>query len=168
MNVRLLGVSNDDLPAIERWLNADHVRPTWGDPVENIRILREPPGEGQWRAVIETDGRKVGLVLWQHPSRRELDEAGLFDVPESVLDIDVMIGEPAEMGRGLGTAAIRLVAAAALSDPAVPFVIAAVRLDNHASRRAFAKAGFLRDRDFDDGPGGRHVLMVRRREGTGA
>ena len=164
MSVGLLEVTDADLPLIERWLNADHVRPAWGDPVDNIRLLREPPAAGHWRAVIEADGRKVGLVLWQHPTRRELDEAGLFDIPESVIDIDILIGERTETGRGVGTAAIRLVADAALADPAVPFVIAATALDNLASQRAFAKAGFHMDREFDDIPSGRYRLMVRRRE----
>ena len=167
MKVRLLDVTNDDLPLIEKWLNADHVRPFWGDPQENFRMMREPPADGHWRAVIESDGRQVGLVLWQHPTRRELDEAGLFDIPESVVDIDIMIGEIAESGKGAGSAAIRLVAETVLADPAVPFVIAAAAIDNPASQRAFAKAGFRKDREFDDVPNGRYVLMVRRCHVTG-
>lgn len=163
MNVRLLDVTTDDLPLIEQWLYDEHVRSAWGDPETNARMLCDPPADGHWRAIIETDGRKVGLVLWQHPTRQELDEAGLIDIPESVIDIDIMIGEPTEVGRGVGSAAIRLVANAVLSDPAVPFVIAATLIDNLASQRAFAKAGFRSDREFDDVPSGRCVLMVRHR-----
>ncbi len=166
MKVRLLEVTNDDLPLIEQWLRADHVRSTWGDPDANVRLLRDSPADGHWRALIEVDGRKVGLVLWQHPTRQELDEAGLIDLPESVMDIDIMIGERTEVGRGVGSTAIRLVAEAALSDPAVPFVIAATLLDNLASQRAFAKADFRNDREFDDVPSGRCVLMVRHRQET--
>jgi RimJ/RimL family protein N-acetyltransferase len=165
MEVRLLDVTDSDLPLIERWLREDHVRGYWGEPEENARLLREPPPNGSWRAVIEADGRKVGLVLWQHPTRRELDEAGLHDVPESVVDIDIMIGEVADVGRGVGAATIRMVAEAALADSTVPFVIAATLIENQASQRAFAKAGFRNDREFDDVPSGRCVLMVRRREG---
>jgi len=164
MVVRLLDVTRSDLPLIERWLRADHVRRYWGEPEENTRLLREPPAGGSWRAIIEADGRKVGLVLWQHPTRRELDEAGLLDVPESVIDIDIMIGEAADVGRGVGPAAIRIVAESALEDSTVPFVMAATLVENRASHRAFAKAGFRDDREFDDVPSGRCVLMVRRRE----
>lgn len=57
MNLRLRDVTDDDLPQIERWLRADHVRETWGDPETNSRLLREPPSDGHWRAVIEVDGR---------------------------------------------------------------------------------------------------------------
>jgi RimJ/RimL family protein N-acetyltransferase len=42
--------------------------------------------------------------------------------------------------------------------------MACARLDNLASKRAFAKAGFRRDREFDDVPNGLHVLMVRHRQ----
>jgi RimJ/RimL family protein N-acetyltransferase len=168
-DLRLRDVGNDDLPLIERWLQTDHVRSTWGDPAANVRLLRTSPASGNWRAIIEAEGCAVGLVLWQHPTRQELDLAGLTDIPSSVIDIDVMIGEPAAVGRGSGSGAIRLVVDAALSDPAVPFVMACAQLDNLASRRAFAKAGFREDREFDDVPYGRHVLLVRHRhEGRGA
>jgi aminoglycoside 6'-N-acetyltransferase len=164
VDVRLTAVGPEDLALIELWLNSEEVRRYWGDPEENIRLFRAPPAPGAWRAIIETGGRKVGLVLWQHPTRRELDEAGLFDLPESVIDIDIMIGEKAETGRGVGSAAIRMVAGIALADASVPFVIASAEVDNQASQRAFAKAGFEIDREFDDVPGGRYVLMVKHRQ----
>ncbi|MBM3290366.1 MAG: acetyltransferase [Candidatus Hydrogenedentes bacterium] len=162
MAVTLVDATDGDVPIIERWLCADHVRRFWGEPAENSRLLRRPP-PGAHHALIVADGRKIGLVVRQHPSRRELDDAGLHDIPESVIDIDIMIGEPGAVGRGAGPNAIRLAAGEALADPRVPFVIAATSLDNTASRRAFAKAGFLEDREFDDVPNGRYVLLVRRR-----
>ncbi len=164
MNLGLRDLKNDDLSLIERWLHADHVCSTWGDPEANLQSLRDAPPDGSRRAIIEADGLEVGLVLWQHPTRRELDEAGLCDIPESVIDIDIMIGEFEAVGLGLGSTAIRLVAETALSDPTVPFLMACARLDNLASQRAFAKAGFRKDREFDDVPNGRYVLMVRHRQ----
>lgn len=157
MDVRLVEVTGEHRPLLERWLRAEHVRRYWGEPEINGRLLREPP-PGQRRAVIVADGRPVGLVLWQHPSREELDEAGLEDVPESVVDLDIMIGEVDAVGRGIGPEAIRRVAGEALADPAVPYVIAAVESTNPASRRALEKAGFRHDRDFEEtacGPGER-------------
>jgi RimJ/RimL family protein N-acetyltransferase len=163
MNVCLRDLTNGDLSLIERWLRADHVHRTWGDPDTNLQSLRHAPPDGSRRAIIEADGLEVGLVLWQHPTRRELDEAGLCDIPESAVDIDIMIGELEAVGLGLGPTAIRLVAETALSDPTVPFLMACARLDNLASQRAFAKAGFRKDREFDDVPEGRYALMVRHR-----
>lgn len=164
MNLSLLALTQADLPRIERWLGADHVRRYWGDPQVNLALLREAPVPGHGRAVIEADGRKVGLVLWQHPTRAELDQAGLFDLSERAIDIDIMIGEVDALGRGIGAAAIDRVAQAALADPDVPFVMAAAHVHNSASQRAFVKAGFRRDREFDDDPYGPHVLMLRTRD----
>lgn len=164
--MRLLDVTAEDFPLIGRWLRGEHVRRFWGEPEENLRLVRERP-EGARMAVIENEDRKVGLVVWQHPSRRELDEAGLHDIPETVIDIDIMIGEAEALGQGLGPAAIRRAADEALADPGVPFVMAATMIENRASLRAFAKAGFTREREFDDVLCGRCVLMAlmtRRRE----
>lgn len=161
--LRLRDIEEEDLALVGKWLDAAHVRGAWGDPGEVLRLLEKPPAAGHWRAIIEADGKKVGLVLWQHPTREELALAGLADIPETVIDIDIMVGEAGAVGLGIGSSAIRLVAEAALSDPNVPFVIACASLGNIASQRAFAKAGFCREREFDDFPEGRYVLMVRRR-----
>jgi len=149
-----------DAPLIRRWLEADHVRAFWGEPETNARLLA-PPAPGEWRAIILAEARAVGLVIWRHPTRQELDQAGLTEIPATAIDLDIMLGEDQARGRGLGAAAIALVAERALADPAVPLVIAAVMAGNQASLRAFAKAGFQPEREFDEPPGGRHVLMAR-------
>lgn len=164
MNIHLCPLNESDFSLIEAWLNAAHVRERWGDPEEILESLCLPLPSGYWRAIIEVGGRKVGLVLWQHPTRKELDVAGLTDIPTSVIDIDIMIGERDAVGRGIGSSAIRIVAEQALADPSVPFLIGCAAPDNLASQRAFAKAGFQCDREFDDVPNGIHVLMVRHRQ----
>lgn len=163
MDIRIRNLAKRDLPMLGQWLNAEHVRGAWGDPEANLRLLSEPPAGGHWRAIIEADGRAVGLVMWQHPTREELDVASLNDIPTSVIDIDIMIGEIDALGRGIGSGAIRLVAEAVLSDPAVPFVIGCAHVDNHVSQGAFRKAGVRKDREFDDVPNGLYALMVRDR-----
>jgi aminoglycoside 6'-N-acetyltransferase len=163
--VRLIDMTGEDLPLVEKWLRAGHVRRFWGEPEKSFGLLRDPPANTT-RALIEADGRKVGLVLWQHPARAELDAAGLGDIPASVIDIDIMIGERDATGKGVGAAAIRLAAERALTDPAVPFVMAGTEVQNEASLRAFAAAGFHREREFDDAEGGRFVLMIRHRSST--
>ena len=62
-SVRLRDLTADDLPLVERWLRADHVRLRWCKPEQSLRLLSEAPAGGRWRAVIEDDGRPVGLVL---------------------------------------------------------------------------------------------------------
>ncbi|MBI3155698.1 MAG: GNAT family N-acetyltransferase [Burkholderiales bacterium] len=163
-SVGLRDFTTADLPLVARWLRDDRARSAWGDPDANLCMLREPACSGQWRAIVEAGGRAVGLMLWQNPTREELDLAGLGDIPTSVIDIDILIGEAGARGRGLGPAAIGLVAEAVLADPAVPLLIACASVDNRASQRAFAKAGFVALRIFDDVPQGPHWLLRRGRQ----
>ena len=105
MDVHLVDVTHADLPLIDGWLSAEHVRRYWGDPKENKLLVRDPPPDTHL-AIIQADGTKVGVVVWQHPTRQELDEVGLNDIPETVIDLDIMIGEFEEIGRGVGSAAM--------------------------------------------------------------
>ena len=163
MGLHLRAMTHDDLPQIKRWLYADHVRDVWGDPEAHVVLLGEAPRPGAWRAVMEADGKAIGLVLWQHPSRAELDAAGLVEIPTSVIDIDIMIGETRALGQGFGTDAIRQMTEMALSNAKVPYVMACARWDNYASQRAFSKAGFRHVRSFDELSEGPYVLMIRER-----
>ena len=99
------------------------------------------------------------------PHAPELDEAGLTGIPVSLMDIGMMIGERAAVRMRVRSAATRLVAEAASSDPAVPFVVACAQMDNLASGGALARAGFRSDRELDDLPNRRYPLMVRHGQG---
>jgi len=129
----------------------------------NLRLLGASPASGSGRDLIDADGWKIGIVLWLHPRREQLDLAGRTDIPASVIDIDIVIGEVAALQRGDVSNAIRLVAETALSDAGIPFVMAPARLKNPDSQRAFAETGFRRGWEFEDLPSGLHVLMVRHR-----
>lgn len=160
--VRLVPYAAADEALLARWLRQNHVRRWWGEPEETERELAAA-GDRLRRTIIEADGEPVGLFVWGHPTRAELDEAGLAEVPASVVDVDIMIGESGAVGRGIGSAALRLLAAQALSDPATPYLIAATAAGNDASLRAFFKAGFAVARTFDDPAAGPCLLLRRGR-----
>jgi len=148
--VRLVSITKQDVALIERWLRAPHVRRWWGEPDEAVGETEAKLGvEG--RALIEVDGRKVGLVIWGHPSR------------EDAIDLDVMIGELDAVGHGVGREALRQAIDRIFNDPAVPYVIGATSADNAPARAAAQKAGFDTSREFEDPSSGRYVLGVRRR-----
>ncbi|MCF8054332.1 MAG: GNAT family N-acetyltransferase [Deltaproteobacteria bacterium] len=163
MKVSLREIISSDIPLIESWLEAEHVRRFWSVPATNLCKLCHPTDKDHWSALVEFDCRAVGLVCWQHPTQEELDDAGLFDIPATVIDIDIMIGDVTKIGRGLGTGIISLVANIGLSNPCVPFLIAVIMKKNYASQRAFLKAGFHVDREFDDIISGQCILLVRHR-----
>jgi len=48
------------------------------------------------------DGVPAGYLSWQTPPRDELEAVGLADLPEDLMDIDILIGEPELIDCGVG------------------------------------------------------------------
>jgi aminoglycoside 6'-N-acetyltransferase len=162
-NVRLVDATQDDLGYVARWLCALHVSLWWGD-AEDVYPELEASIAEPGHAMIEVDGRKVGFVVWAHPSREELDDAGLTDIPTEVVDLDMLIGEPDMLGKGIGWQTMRLAAERALSEnPGAPFVIGATSDKNSAALGAALNAGFDVSRTFGE-EDDRYVLAVYRRK----
>ncbi len=99
--------------------------------------------------MILSEGTPVGYLCWQKPSREEKEAAGLTDLPEGLIDIDIMIGEPSFLGHGIAGKALVLLMAR-LRDAGVTTVGLGTSLSNRAAIRAFEKAGFRRFREFED------------------
>jgi len=71
------------------------------------------------------------------------DLAGLIAAPSAALSIDYLIGEPALLGRGFGSAMIRAAIESIWRDhPNAPSIIVPVSSANIASCRALERAGF--------------------------
>jgi len=150
-----------DLPLLERWLRSPHVVRWWGtqDP-QLTKVARQSMNTD---AVITAEGKPVGYLCWQTPSPSELADVGLTDLPEDLVDIDILIGEPEFLGRGIGPRALVLLLAK-LRGEGVGFAGLGTSTSNRAAIRAFEKAGFRPFRDFDDpefGPCRYMVAQVR-------
>ncbi len=138
-----------------RWLRTPHVVRWWGDC--DINRFKDCTIR-----IIEADGHPIGLVCWHTLTRKELDTAGLTQVPEGGADLDILIGEEHWLGRGAGPAALAL--GCALCEAAgAPFCTVCTSLDNLRAMRAYAKAGFLQGPVFDEHGYGPHVMMIRQR-----
>ena len=148
-----------DADLVAGWLRAPHVAEWWGDPQQNLaEVLQRPAGGDD--ALIVADGVPVGYVRWQKPTRAELDTAGLYEIPDTAMDIDIAIGEPSYVGRGVGSRALRQVVAMLAGDTGIPLIMLATSVGNSVAIRAYEKAGFRRLRRFDDPPNGEHWLMA--------
>jgi len=72
-------------------------------------------------------------------------------VEDGVAGVDLLIGEPDLIGRGVGSDALdRFVQDVVFSDPAIHACIADPDAENRASLRVFEKAGFRVVRGFTD------------------
>lgn len=134
-----------DLALIARWLQHAEVARWWGEAPDALAEVARHPADSA--AMIVAGGMPVGYLCWQTPSRAELEAAGLADLPDDLVDIDIMIGEPAMQGRGIGPAALALVLAR-LRARGARLAGAATCLANRRALSAFAKAGLLPYRDF--------------------
>lgn len=130
---------------VEEWLRRPHVARWWGDPKEAIAAVRKHPAPTS--ALILVDSTPIGYLCWQVPRQQELADAGLADLPANLVDIDIMIGEPAALGQGFGPAALSQLLSR-LRDEGVQIVGIATADSNQRAWRAFEKTGFRLHRTF--------------------
>jgi aminoglycoside 6'-N-acetyltransferase len=134
-----------DLSLITTWLSHPHVARWWGEPRRAFSELCKHRLDAE--AIIVVDAKPVGYLCWQSPSQSELKEAGLADLPGDLVDVDIMIGEPDAIGRGVGPEALRQLFEK-LRVRGVRLVGAAAALANKRALGAYAKVGLRPFRDF--------------------
>ncbi|MFI6476436.1 GNAT family N-acetyltransferase [Nonomuraea sp. NPDC050663] len=146
-------LDHDDLPLLKSWLEQPHVARWWNHETSMEAVQRdfgpsvrgEEPGED---LLVFLDGHPLGLVqrsrLADYPEElAPLKE--IVDVPEGAVQIDYLIGDPARVGRGLGTSMIGAVLDRTWSElPQATCVVVPVSAANIASWRALEKAGMRR------------------------
>ena len=140
---------SSDLTLMHRWLNTPHVRHWWYDEGTSYQEIEEkylPRIEGQELVrpfVILHEGGPVGFIQY-YPISAEDDETytGLVGVENST-GVDLFIGEPEYLYRGLGSHVIRrFLSEYVFSDPGVEVCVIGPEPKNVAAIRAYEKAGF--------------------------
>jgi len=130
------------------WLRQPHVARWWGSTQQAMdHATRSVPGT---QALIVADGIPVGYLCWQKPARQELEAAGLTDLPDELVDIDILIGEPDLVGQGVGSQALQLLLAQLRRESAVAFAGLGTSVSNVRAVRAYERAGFRLFREFQD------------------
>jgi len=147
---------------LSEWLRRPHVARWWG---EAEAALAWSPGEadGSGESFILHDQRPVGYVRWQRVLRCDLDAAGLHEVPDGAIDIDILIGEPELTGCGVGSRALSQLLERLWRDPSVPLAGMSASAANESALRAYEKAGFRRRRAYTDPRWGPMWLMIAER-----
>ena len=149
MTVTLRSFRNDTgLDLLARWLQAPHVLKWWNDPEGNLADAKERAPDTH--ALIVAEGRPVGYLRWQRASLPDLTTLGITDIPEGSIDIDILIGEPEFVGKGIGSQALKLLLDRFRVDPAIPLAGMSTAVKNHAAVRAYEKAGFQRRQHYVD------------------
>jgi aminoglycoside 6'-N-acetyltransferase len=129
-----------DLPRLRGWLRTPDALRWWGDPDEQEALLVEDLDNPLMvMRIVSFDGRPFAYAqdyathVWPQPQFAHL--------PHGTRAIDTFIGEPAMIGRGHGSAYLRLLAERLVAEGA-PLVAIDPDVENVRAQRAYAKAGF--------------------------
>jgi RimJ/RimL family protein N-acetyltransferase len=156
--IHFRAIAEVDFPLMTRWLNEPHVQRSYGSggavTLDRVcakygpRVRREEPTDCY---VIEYDGRPVGYVqsyrIADHP-----DYAAQVQVEEGAAGVDLFIGEPHLVGRGLGTVVLRrFTAEVVFAGEGITSCILGPDPGNAAAIRCYEKVGFryLKTREVD-------------------
>ncbi len=130
------------------WLRQSYVARWWGDADEAMAHAEQSSPEAQ--AVVCSNGSPVGYMCWQRLSRQEVEASHLADLPEDMVDIDILIGEPDMLGHGIGSTALQLLLERLRDESLVSFAGVGTSVQNVRAMRAFTRAGFRPFRAFED------------------
>ena len=138
--MRLRPATPDDLELLRRWDEQPHV--VASDPNDDWGWETELARQPDWREqlIAEVDGRPVGFVQIIDPAREDSRYWG--DVPANLRAVDIWIGEEADLGKGYGTAMMRLALERCFAAPGVVAVLVDPLAANTRAHRFFERLGF--------------------------
>lgn len=158
-DVTLTPFSSTEVTLLRHWLVAPHVAAWYLDPESHIEWAANPPTGGN-QALIAVRDQAVGYLRWQAVSREVLDSVGLHEVPAGSVDVDILIGKPEFVGRGIGPKALLVLLSQLRQRRDVPLVGLTTSVQNLSAQRAYTKVGFRMLQEYSPPGYGRCYLMV--------
>lgn len=160
MIVRLRDVALDEADLLEEWSAPEFTAPFnhFGLPARFARQALETAGlvgNDRGTLMVEAGGEPVGTVSWHAVRYGPNSESTAFNIGINLI--------PAARGRGIGSAAQRLLADRLFELTSCNRVEASTDVDNTAEQRSLEKAGFKREgilRGAQHRAGAYHDLVV--------
>jgi aminoglycoside 6'-N-acetyltransferase len=130
------------------WMTEPHWREWWGEPEEELAYVREMvEGRDTTRPFLFTlAGEPVGYIQYwfigHHQNEAWIkDHPWLMDLPAEAIGVDLSIGRPEQLSKGIGAAALRGFVAR-LRDEGYRTIVIDPDPNNARAVRAYRKAGF--------------------------
>lgn len=144
---------------LRAWLATPEAVRWWGDPHEQAELLEADLDEPlMTMRIVCCDGEPFAYA--QHYDVHSWPQSHFAHLPPGSRAIDAFIGEPNMLGRGHGSAFLRLLAEQLVAGGA-PAVAIDPALDNLRARRAYEKAGFHGDAVADTAAGPAWVMTFQ-------
>jgi aminoglycoside 6'-N-acetyltransferase len=150
VRLRPMRDADTDYALLAHWRNLPHVRQWWDpdDPPHTTEQARRECGpairgeEPDRLAIIEVDGVAAGFVQY-YPWAAYADELTAMDLrlPDGAWSLDILIGAPEWLGRGVGSRTVRALCEHLFAVEGAAAVAFGVDRDNARARAAYLKAG---------------------------
>lgn len=146
MRFRFEPVTENDKPMLRDWLSTPDAQAWWGDPDHEIALIYdgEKTGESRGYIVHSGNGPFAYIQSWPcaaQPDAAIADEPWVRDQAPGTLGVDITIGRPDLLGKGLGSQTVRAFCQM-LFDEGAPRLIIDPDASNLRAVRAYEKAGF--------------------------
>jgi aminoglycoside 6'-N-acetyltransferase len=146
--ISFLPVRPDHYPLLRTWLGAPHMQEWWGDPEEELGFIRDMvEGRDTTRPfLIVLDGKPVGYIQYWFVGHHQnepwtRDNPWLLELPSDTVGVDLSIGCPDKLSKGIGSAALAAFVSGLRGQGHSSIIIDPDR-DNARAVRAYGKAGF--------------------------
>ena len=141
-------VERQHYPLLQTWLAAPHMREWWGDPDTELGYIRDMvEGRDTTRPfLIVVKDEPVGYIQYwfvgHHQNEQWVrDHPWLAELPPETIGVDLSIGCPEKVSKGIGSKALAAFVAA-LREEGHETIIIDPDPDNARAVRAYTKAGF--------------------------
>lgn len=130
-----------DVQILRIWDGKPHVIAARGDDGA-FDWESEVPRAVSWREILiaENDGRPIGVTIFIDPAEEESHYWG--EVEADLRAIDVWIGDETALGKGLGTAIMRMAIERCFADRQVKAIIIDPLASNEGAHRFYERLGF--------------------------
>lgn len=140
--IYLRPITDEDTSLIVAWRNSDAVRSRF--------IYREPftvEGHRSWLKNMVETGKAIQTIVCDLETDKPLGSVFLRDVDRkhNKAEYGIFLGEAQARGRGVGTAAAKLLLRYAFCEEKLHRVFLRVLADNAQAIRSYEKAGFVRE-----------------------
>jgi RimJ/RimL family protein N-acetyltransferase len=141
-------VTHGDLPLIRRWLERPHMREWWGEPETELGYIRDMiEGRDTTRPfTFSSGGEPLGYIQYwfigHHQNQTWIaDYPWLAELPSDAVGVDLSIGEPGQLSKGIGSQALRQFSERLVGEGHRTIVIDPDP-ENGRAVRAYQKAGY--------------------------
>lgn len=140
--IYLRPMEDGDTADIVRWRNSDAVRMRF-----IYRGLFTEQSHREWIRTMVDTGRVVQMMICESKTDRAVGSVYIRDIDRTHHkgEYGIFIGEDAARGRGIGTAAARLMIRYAFGELGLHRLFLRVFADNMRAIRSYEKAGFARE-----------------------